>query len=175
MRNDSHKWPPAQAIVSFNETPIDLGLAILSPIVLSRQTLLSGPNVFDQVDAPLIAWPDIVDKQRYALCLRRDRVLLVDGAEPDSGWDEKNHQAISDVSDTYAVFDLSGPHALELLQRGAEISLQTQSRSVVRLLFGLDAIIYRVAKADQFRVHIAWARQRSLIDHLHSAASLAFK
>ncbi len=177
MRNDSHKWPPAQAIDSFNESFIDLGNASLKPIEMARQTMISGPNVLDQIDAPLVAWPTIIDEQRYALCLRRDRVLLVDGVERsgierDSGWDQKNQQAISDVSDTYAVFDLSGPYALELLQRGAEISLQTPSNSVLRRLFGLDTIIYRAAKADQFRVHIEWARRQSLIDHLRSAASL---
>lgn len=177
MRNDNHKWPPAQAISSFIESSIDFGNASLQPIEVARQTMISGPHVLDQIDAPLVAWPTIIDEQRYALCLRRDRVLLVDGVERsglerDSGWDQKKQQAISDYSDTYAVFDLSGPHALELLQRGAEISLQTPSNSVVRRLFGLDAMIYRAVKPDQFRVHIAWARQQSLIEHFQGAASL---
>ena len=178
MRNDSHKWSPAQAITSFVDTPIDLNVAVITPIELARQTLISGANVLSQINAPLIGWPDITSTESYALCLRRDRVLIVDevstnDSNRDTGWDDASQQALSDVSDSYAVFDLSGPQALELLQRGAEISLQTQSRSVMRLLFGLDTMIYRVASTDRFRIHIAWARQQSLIEHLQMCSRAA--
>ncbi len=165
MRDDRHKW----AAFAPDDTAIDLGGAQLSPIRLARQTLISGPNVHAQTSLPVIEWPDIIDQDVYALSLRRDRVLVVNGPEIETGWTPGTSQAISDASDAYATFDLSGPGAFQLLQRGAELSLKTRSKSVMRALFGMHVMLYRRA-SERFRLHVPTAQQDGLMHHIKAAA-----
>ncbi|MEM7209099.1 MAG: hypothetical protein AAF434_14850 [Pseudomonadota bacterium] len=164
MRDDRHRWP---ATADFN-APIDLGSATLTPVPLTRQTLVSGPDVRAQINQALIGWPDIVENDSYAIACRRDRIMRINGPDAREGWDAANNQAISDASDAYAVFDLTGTDAMDLLKRGAEISLQSPSKSVARILFGLGVFLYRVGD-KVFRLHVARCDADALVGLLKSA------
>lgn len=167
MRNDSNKWDaPAALTVGHTEN----GVA-LTPIELTRQTLISGPRVLSQADWSIVGWPGIAPTPPYALSLRRDRVLLVDGPDMAEGWQEDTQRAISDASDAYSVFDVSGDRAFEVLQRGAELRLDAESKSVARLLFGIGVLLYRVNTEDQFRIHVASSHAEALVKSLKLAIS----
>jgi len=140
MRDDRDKWLP----IGQHEYPINLPGATLSVPDISRQTLISGAQVLEQIKQPLIGWPDIADVQSYAITLRRDRVLLVNDSKEPDGWNEELNWAVSDVSDAYSVIDIHGEQALSLLMRGTELSLSAPSRSAARRMFGLDVILYRI-------------------------------
>lgn len=167
MRDDRHKWAPLAS-----GTVVDLRTATLTPVKLHRQTLISGPDVLRQTELPVVQWPDVIGRESYALSLRRDRVLMVNGAAIATGWDQAKSWAVSNASDAFAVFDLSGADAFDLLTRGAELSLDSPSNSVTRRLFGLDVMLYRAALPDPtYRLHVATAMQDALINHLSSAAA----
>ncbi|SHF80062.1 hypothetical protein SAMN05444273_1138 [Litoreibacter ascidiaceicola] len=150
MRDDSKKWdaPGAPTTLEMSD-----GLTI-TPVQLARQTLLSGVDVLGRTQHPIAAWSGVVTAQTYALSLRRDRVLLVNGPALADGWHGDIAQAVSDVSDCYSVFDIRGDRAFSVLKRGAELRLDVPSKSVARLLFGLGVFLYRFEATDTFRVHV---------------------
>lgn len=157
MRDDRHRWAPSGGGWPRFESE---GLMILAPAAPTRQTLISGARVLAQFpDA--VGWPDIASGNAYALSLRRDRVLLVNGPERPDGWDDDSGQAVSDVTDAYTVFDLTGPNALDLLKHGTEIGLHPPSRSVARMLFGVGVILYRHRTGDRFRLHVPRAQSQT--------------
>ena len=166
MRDDSHKWDRLT-----NDDVIKLPNGTrLSRIKDLTLTLISGPNVLGQVDAPLVGWPEVIDGDRYAVVMRRDRVLLVGDTDLIEGWDDTKNLAVSDMTHGYDVFDLSGPHALSMLQQGTEIHLDQPSRSVVRLAFGLGLHIYRHGAEDTFRVHVLTHQREALIGYLKAVS-----
>lgn len=162
MRDDRHKWTPAGA----DALPLEIRGCRVSSVLPMRQTLMSGPGVLRTFKGALAGWPDIVSQDSYALRLRRDRLLVVNGPQAREGWDAAAHQAVSDVSDGYTVFELSGPSALHLLQHGAELSLEVPSDSVVRQIFGLSAMLYRYDAPDQFRLHISRGNAEAFLHHI---------
>lgn len=164
MRDDRNRWPAPIA----RRDPVTVGAAQLQEVALTRQTLVSGPSV-RTTEAPLIGWPDLVLTDRYALCLRRDRVLVVNGQEDSPGWDATAQRAVSDVTDGYRVFDLTGPSAHDVLRRGAEIELLPRSPSVARQLYGLGCFLYRVGRPDHFRLHVSSAHADAMCGHLLAA------
>jgi len=165
MRDDSGKW----------DAPLPSGYAhdangmTLAAVTLARQVLISGPDVLTQTKQPIAGWPDIVTADSYALSVRRDRVLLVNGPTVSEGWHDDIGQAVSDASDAYAVFDVSGERSLEVLKRGAELNLDVPSRSVARLLFGLGVFLYRYETENSFRIHVASAHAEALVKSLEGA------
>lgn len=167
MRDDSNKWDAPDALMG---THIQSGVTLV-PVSLTRQTLISGPRVQSQTDWPIVGWPDIATTPTYALSLRRDRVLLVDGPDMAEGWHEDTQRAISDARDAYTVFDISGDRAIEVLQRGAEVRLDMESKSVARLLFGFGVFLYRVNSEDRFRIHAPSRQAGSLVGFLKAALS----
>ncbi len=100
-----------------------------------------------------------------------DRLLEINGADRQEGWHEEQNMAVSDVSHAYSVFDLIGPGAMELLQRGTEIRLDQPSKSAVRRFFGFEVILYRVQSETRFRLHIANAHDHALCEFLTKAAN----
>ncbi|SHH36581.1 hypothetical protein SAMN05444003_2912 [Cognatiyoonia sediminum] len=162
MRDDSHKW---DRLTKDDVIELPNG-ARLSHVKNLTLTMISGPNVLKQIDAPQVGWPDVIDTDRYAVVMRRDRVLLVGDTDLTEGWDDTKSLAISDMTHGYDVFDLSGPHALSMLQQGTEIHLDEPSRSAVRLAFGLGLHIYRYGAEDTFRVHVLTHQREALIGYL---------
>ena len=165
MRDDSQKWDAPGTI---DATELAQGLMV-EPVTLTRQTLISGVDILGQTDHPVVAWPDMVTEQVYALTLRRDRMLLVNGPEVAEGWHENTAQAVSDVSDGHAVFDICGPTALATLKRGAEVRLDVPSASVARLLFGLNVFLYRFGEENRFRIHVPRSQTEALLRSLKAS------
>jgi hypothetical protein len=136
-----------------------------------RQTLMSG--AFDALLAisgqeAATGWPEPAVGACYAVRLRRDRILVVNGPELRDGWHAAAGVAVSDVSGGLAVLDVTGPNALDLLRRGTEISPDVPSRSVSRLLFGLDVHAYRHgAGAGTIRLHVEAPFVEALWSRLH--------
>lgn len=156
MRNDSARWDAPCAETGFSREGLSL-----RRIWPERQVLVSGPDVLTRVGLPLIGWPDMASGP-VALCLRRDRVLELDGAERAEGW--QNGLAVTDVTDGYAVFEITGEGAWAALREGTEIRLDVPSRSVARRFHGLDALIYRIEGG--FRLHTPRAMAEALHRHL---------
>ncbi len=158
MRDDSRKWdaPPDYA------RPLEgAGLAV-TRVWPARQVLISASDVLARIAAT--GWPDIAAGDAYGLCLRRDRVLEVDGPARADGWD--GTQAVTDVTDAYAVFHIEGPQALALCRRGTELSLAQPSRSVARTMFGLSTFLYRWEHGDCYRLHVPRAHAQALWQRL---------
>ncbi len=166
MRDDSKRWADLQGRSAGIEAP---GL-IVKPLELARLTLVSSPKVLTQTKLPLVEWPDVVTDAAYALSLRRDRVLEVNGPARRDGWDDKAGLAISDITDGYVQVELAGENALALLRRGTEIDLATPSRSVARLLFGMGVFVYRYGDETTYRLHAASAHGEALWHALEDAA-----
>lgn len=170
MRDDTKRWPPAR----------DPGEAFTAPglsmhtVKTARLTLLSGPRALHSTGLPLVEWPHPIDANSYAITLRRDRVMEVDGPERMDGWEAKTSLAVSDVTDAYTTVEIVGENAFSLLRRGTEIDLNTPSRSAARLLFGLGTILYRYQAEDRFRIHAASGQDEALWHALKDAAQHLF-
>ncbi|GHG92313.1 hypothetical protein [Pseudodonghicola xiamenensis] len=161
MRDDSHKWDVPQ---NFSAPLAGPGVTI-SRIIPDRQTLISAPDILARTPGAA-GWPDRAAGDSYTLCLRRDRVLEVNGPARTDGWD--GQQAVSDITDGLTIFEITGPRAMELIRRGAEISDALPSRSAVRQAFGLEVILCR--RQDALRLHVArteaQALRKQLADHI---------
>ena len=170
MRDDSAKWLPAKGLDRPEYQTDSVRLSIFKPI---RQTLLSGPvekclALVDVDDA--YGWPDPVPDGPYALRLRRDRILMVNGPELEDGW--QGGVAVSDVTDGYAVIAVDGPDAFALLQRGTEISAMVTSASVSRMFAGFGVFL-SAAGEKQFRLHVARGHLEALGSGLEGFARQA--
>ncbi|MGD9861871.1 MAG: hypothetical protein AB7S99_01545 [Pseudodonghicola sp.] len=153
MRDDSRKWdlPP-----DFGQPLAGAGVTV-TRIAPQRQTLISAPDALARHPGAL-GWPDIARGDSYGLCLRRDRLLEVNGPARAEGWD--GTEAISDISDGLTVFQIEGENALPLCLRGAELSLEQPSRSVLRAGFGFELLLYRWEGA--LRLHVARGHAQAL-------------
>lgn len=166
MRDDAKKWPALR----------DTAQEIIAPelciktVHADRLKLLSGTAARRQTNLDLIEWPGMAKAKSYALSLRRDRVLEVNGPDRVEGWDASENIAVSDVTDAYTQVELTGRGAFQLLCRGAELDLQTPSRSVSRLLFGLSAFLYRHDNDQTYRIHVAASQDEALWHALHDAS-----
>ena len=127
MRDDSQRWEPPAERFDF----VVPGVRALE-VDLPESWMISGPGVLEQFAAHYVSWPDVVDVPAYAVALRRDRILWIGPWDHGGGYDPSRQLAVSDVSDAFAVIDLSGPHALDLLRHGTELRLDKPSRSVSR-------------------------------------------
>lgn len=149
MRDDTKNWAPR---VERHETIEHDGLS-LRMVSVERQVLMSSTRI-ETICESLIGWPEVMTAESYSIRLRRDRVLEINGPEKVDGWDAKSECAISDVTDAYTVFEVSGSRALNLLKRGAAVDLDVPSKSAIRLVFGRDTILYRYGSANTYRLHI---------------------
>ncbi|MEO0372819.1 MAG: hypothetical protein AAF231_15290 [Pseudomonadota bacterium] len=166
MRDDSQRWaPPRDRTVEISAPGVRL-----RALDITRLTLISGRRACDATDLPFAAWPDLTSGDSYAIVLRRDRILEVNGPERPDGWDSKACLAISDATAAYCSVELSGPNAHALLNRGTDLDLATPSRSAARLLFGLGVFLYRHDGADTYRIHTGTAQDEALWHAISDAA-----
>lgn len=166
MRDDTQRWSPPLWSHPESILPLQAAHVHIAPVHLQRQAIVSGVTVLAQADT--VSWPEINDQSQYRVCLRRDRVLCVNGEPRADGWNADTKEAYSDMSCAYRVLDISGRDALKVLQRGTEIFLEEPSRSCVRQLFGYEVIVYRV-QASTFRLHVSSAEVESMWSHLHES------
>ncbi len=157
MRDDTQRWTAPRA------DGVDLQAEGLRLRHLSglKQTLVSGVTALTQFETqlgPAVGWPDPALGAAYAVALRRDRALLVNGPDLADGWDAQAGLAVSDVTDTYCAFDITGPHWSDMLARGTEMG---PSRSAVRRFAGMEVALY--AHEDALRVHIERARAEQFV------------
>ena len=166
MRDDRHKWE----FLGNASLPLAVNNVTIALAPLKRQTLVSGTRVLQQF-SDTVGWPDVAPGDDYALAIRRDRVLLIDHANvSQDGWHADLAQAVSDATDAYRVYDISGPNAFELLKRGGEMSWTVPSRSVARLLFGMGVFLYPHNDAQTFRLHVGRAQGQAMLQSLLSCA-----
>ena len=157
MRNDTHKWDPIDEATEVLNTE-SVKITTFQP---ERQVIVSGVPALKVTDLPLVSWPEPVTVPSYALVVRRDRVLEVNGPAREDGWHDDIECAVSDMSYGYAVFDIVGPGAFELLKRGMAIT-NSPSASVVRSAFGIGAMLYAHGGADSYRMHVGRAHGQSM-------------
>jgi hypothetical protein len=99
---------------------------------------------------------------RYALCLALDRLLFVcRGAVPETpGW-SADGVAITDVSDGFLLFDVTGPAALDVMALGAEYDFTSEAalagESAAMLFAGLKVSIARIAAGWRLHVERSYA------------------
>lgn len=160
MRDDTDRWDIPGSV----NYAVD-GLTI-AEVQLPCQHWVSGQKVLQHFEAHLASWPDVVSAKRYALALRRDRVLVIGSTDLVPGFSEETGFAISDVSDAYQVIDISGSHALNRLRRGAELDLSRQSPSAMRRVFGIDVVLYRFGEDTRYRMHVPRAMLLPLFQRL---------
>ncbi len=166
MRDDSQRWVP----------PRDRAVAVTAPgitvrsVDIARFTLISGPRALSETRLAIADWPGIVEGDSYAISLRSDRILEVNGPARQDGWDADQNLAISDVTDAYRHIEIAGPAALSLLSRGTELDPNNPSRSAARLLFGLGVFLYRHGNSDTYRLHTGSAEDEALWHALTDAA-----
>lgn len=162
MRNDNTKW---DAPLGETRADVDGNRARLSLCQPARQTILSGPisqclALAKQPSAN--AWPEIANGESYAIRLRRDRVLAVNGPALADGWHEGAGVAASDMTGGYVVFELSGPRALDILKTGTELALNQPSGGAMRRFHRQEVAIYRWHSADTYRLHAQRGQLESL-------------
>ncbi|NOR62409.1 MAG: hypothetical protein GQ535_07960 [Rhodobacteraceae bacterium] len=162
MRNDNAKWA---APLEQNRADVVGKNARLSLQPLSRQTMLSGPaaQCLALADQPSASgWPDIARGESYAIRLRRDRILAVNGPALTDGWHERSGVAVSDMTGGYAACTLSGPRALDILKTGTALELALPSGSAMQRFHRQEVIIYRWQAEDTFRIHTQRGQLESL-------------
>lgn len=153
MRDDSKNWPIAAPL----SDPITTPEIRVEQITLSRQTLVSGTaglSHFNATLGPAIGWPEVALGPSYAVALRRDRVLLIDGPVLADGWHDDGDLAVSDMTSGYAVFELTGSALMRVLQHGTEITRDLPSASAARSFAGFPVIIYHFGTIDAARIHV---------------------
>ena len=172
MRNDSDRWQPAgEALAGFAGPGVTV-----TPVQGRRQTLISGPVAGALAAVGLTrahGWPEVVAAAPYALRLRRDRVLVVDGPALPAGWDAQAGLAVSDMSDGLHIIEISGEKAFDLIRAGTEISRADASASVVRLLAGHEVALYFHGGGDRLRLHVSAPEAPALMLWLRRVAGLA--
>lgn len=172
MRDDRTRWAAPDGA---EDRRLEARGLSIRRVVPERQMIVSGPRPAAlQLCGFRVAagWPDIVLEDRYAVSMRRDRVLLVNAPQLATGWLDDSGLAVSDVTDGYEVVDVSGPDALEFLRTGTELSLDDASASSLRLWHGLGVILYRVGDPDRYRLHVASGLAEGLWDILAAQLSV---
>ena len=173
MRNDNARWTPAKGLDRPEFQRDGCTLRVIRP---KRQILLSGPmnallNAAGLSQA--VGWPEQASGDTYAIRLRRDRVLVINGHEMTDGWDSDRGIAISDVTDGYAIIGLEGTRTLQVLKRGTEIDPSEPSASVVRGFAGYPIMVYAYGSDHSYRIHVPRVYLEGLWERLEEFAYAA--
>lgn len=165
MRDDRSKWPAVQS-----ETVPDVehsGISVRQ-IALLRQTVVSGAfedcMALSGMNTSVGGGSDIAVGESYVLRQRRDRILVVNGPAVLDGWNDKHNVAVSDMTAAYAVIELSGGKAEQLIATGTEFDTQLVSPSVSRLWHGFGILLYRYGDGDTYRMHVRSAFLTSVLE-----------
>lgn len=162
MRDDRLRWPP---VTDFQDAAIVAPHVTVTSHILDRQVIISG-----QIEACLAAsgcaeafgGDRVVSGQTYALRLRRDRILVVNGGAHSDGWHKDHGIAISDLTSGICVFELLGPAARAVINSGTEYMTDAGSASVSHIWHGNACQIYRYEDDSRFRIHVGHAYGQSV-------------
>jgi len=176
MRDDRKRWRRAEGWGRKLDDLPGLRATIIRP---KRQTLISGPTsaalkASNLADAA--GWPGPAKGDHYAIRLRRDRLLVVDGedrAHPslDEGWHDELGIAVSDITGGLALIELSEPSVPTLLATGAEIDPATPSPAASWLWHGMACIVYKYETDKLFRLHVSLSQLEAACDMVAWQAS----
>ena len=161
MRNDNKNWTAPD----LGDKTMSVGGVTIQRVLLPCQTLVSGVSVlnhYKELLGPAVGWPDVAQGSSYAIVLRRDQVLLINGPVLEDGWDGTTEQAISDMTSGQAVFEMSGAAVFEVLKRGVDVNFDIPSRSALRRIGDLNVILYRFQNEKRVRLHVGTAYQEAL-------------
>lgn len=164
MRDDSRFW---QAVA--HDIDVTVSGLTFRWVAVGRQTLVSGVTAlrcFEDTLGTAVGWPEPATEPGYAVALRRDRVLLVDGPVLACGWHDDPGLAVTDMTGGYAVFDLWGADRMQILKRGMAINPDLPSRSAARLFGGLGVIVYTLSGAtgeERLRFHVGRSHAPALV------------
>ena len=154
MRNDNARWALS---LGLDRPAIQTAVLTMSIVRTDRQMLISGPiqALLDTAGiSSAVGWPEPATGETYAIRLRRDRILVMNGPEIEDGWHDAQGIAVNDVTDGYCVIELSGDMAMPILKRGTEIDPADPSNSVVRGFGGYPVMVYAFQTSDRFRIHV---------------------
>lgn len=139
MPEPSTLWsvPPAELVAP--------GLA-LRPLPPLPQALVSGDLdgfLARHAMPPALGLLAAASGPRYALRLARNRMLAVGVAfAPEAaGW--ADGVAVTPMTGAYAVLEIAGPRAMDLVQRGTAIDPRSASPGAALVFAGVDAVLYR--------------------------------
>ncbi|MEE4237677.1 MAG: hypothetical protein V2I51_13240 [Anderseniella sp.] len=166
MRDDSRNWKVVECEVNISGSEVTL-----ERVRPSRQTLVSGVAAlthFEDTLGTAVGWPEAAQGSSYAVALRRDRVLLVNGPALDCGWHDHPELAVTDMTGGYTVFDLCGADALQVVKRGTAINPDLPSRSAARIFGGLGVILYHISNQERFRFHVGSAYVPAFVQTVQS-------
>lgn len=152
MRNDTMRWAAASEADRPSVGNDDARISIYRP---QRQTLVSGPYSAALNRTRMgaaVGWPEDASGAAYAVRLRRDRILVINGSAVVDGWHSDGGLAVSEMTFAYAIIDLDGPKSLDILRQGTELTL-SPSASVAREFSGFGIFLYSRG-INSFRLHV---------------------
>ncbi len=104
----------------------------------------------------------------YRLWHAPDRVLMIGGEMPSAGF-------VSDVTDGFAVFDIVGPRAVDILAMGCSLDARgpalAPGRCAQTIFAGVKVLLYAVASRDSYRLHAERSLAAYLLEWFTQAAS----
>ena len=155
MRDDRHKWPTALGVERPDLVQNQITLRV---VPVRRQTVVSG-DIADCLaksgcKAAVGGGLDIAWGETYCLRQRRDRILVVNGPDLDDGWHSDQNVAVSDMTAAYAIIEIVGAKAEQLIATGTEFIANRPSASTSMLWHGFGVLLYRHGGEHQFRMHV---------------------
>ncbi len=152
MRNDNERFsaPYAEFVA------LESSVLSFRPITGLRQTEISGDLAKARSDHKLpipTCGAGTKTSATYALAMRRDRMLVVNGPMLQDGWHDSGY-AVSDMSSAHVAFEFEGSATMDLLSRGTDIDFNNKSAGVARRFRGFDILLYQANCGVSVRLHI---------------------
>lgn len=154
---DTHKlW---QDIPDLGMAKLNMPGAFIHKVSVGSQYMVSGSLALAAakagVDAEGAGVLGLVTGAKYSLRLARERLLIVsDAAEALSpGWHDDGY-AVTPMGGALAVFEISGPRAIEIVKRATVISTDTPGPCAAVNFAGATACLYRFGNQETVRIHI---------------------
>ncbi|PZO81222.1 MAG: hypothetical protein DI629_05225 [Mesorhizobium amorphae] len=154
MRDLAQKWTP---VPHWAGARIETDGLSVTTVSVGEQTLVSGDleawSHMSGLAAPGVGAFGLAQGQAYTVRLARDRLLAVSAAPlPHArGWHSSGF-GVTGMNGGLHVFEVSGPDALRLIERGTSLAPGDRSRSASVPFAGASVILYRHGEA--LRLHV---------------------
>lgn len=153
---DTHKlW---QETPDLGTASLSMSGALLRKVTVGSQYMVSGAIALAAakagVDISGAGAFGVVAGTKYSLRLARERLLIVsDTAVLAAGWHEDGY-ALTPMGGALAVFDISGPRAIEIVKRGTATSISNPGSCAAVSFAGAIAFLCRVENEETIRIHV---------------------